>query len=107
MAIPLGIENKRQVYLVIGLALFIACVGGWELYNYSSAPSTPAPTAVSRANPPRAGATTGRALSGSTSEGHEAQLLTGGKLDPALHLDQLSPRAKMSSTGQRSKHLFS
>ena len=66
MAIPLGIENKRQVYLVIGLALFIVCVGGWELYNYSSTPSTPAPTAVPRANPPRAGATTGRALSGSS-----------------------------------------
>ena len=73
MAIPLGIENKRQVYIVIALAAFIVCIGGWELYNYSSTPSAPA---GSRANVARAGATgTGRALGGSTSEGHEAQHL--------------------------------
>ena len=106
MAIPLGIENKRQVYLVIGLALFIVCVGGWELYNYSSTPSTPAPTAVSRANPPRAGATTGRALGGSTSEGHEAQLLAGGKLDPALHLDKLAESEDVVYSG-KGRNIFS
>ena len=46
MAIPLGIENKRQVYIVIALAAVIVCAGGYELYSNFSTPSTPAATAA-------------------------------------------------------------
>ena len=107
MAIPLGIENKRQVYIVIALAAFIVCIGGWELYNYSATPSAPA---VPRPNVSRAGATgAGRApqaASASQVEGHEAQHLSGGKLDPALHLDKLAESEDVVYSG-KGRNIFS
>jgi len=107
MAIPLGIENKRQVYIVIALAAFIVCIGGWELYNYSATPSAPA---VPRPNVSRAGATgAGRApqaASASQVEGHEAQHLPGGKLDPALHLDKLAESEDVVYSG-KGRNIFS
>ncbi len=33
MAMRVGAENKRQVYLVIGLFAFILCFGGWQIYH--------------------------------------------------------------------------
>ena len=46
MAIALGTENKRQVYIVIALAV-IVLGGGYELYNSFGAPP-PAPAAPIR-----------------------------------------------------------
>ena len=42
MAIALGIENKRQVYMVAGLFLVAGIIGIWELYGALAGPSTPA-----------------------------------------------------------------
>ena len=81
MAIPLGIENKRQVYIVIALAAVIVGVGGYELSNYlgsSPASSTPPASANAPARRP-AGAT-----------GPQAQRITSNNIDPALHLDKLA-----------------
>ncbi|MGC2613603.1 MAG: hypothetical protein WA354_06210, partial [Terracidiphilus sp.] len=58
MAIPLGIENKRQVYIVIALAAIIVCAGGYELYNSFGTPSTPTVATSAR---PTTGARTGTA----------------------------------------------
>ena len=33
MALQLGLENKRQVYLVIALFAFLFIYGGWKLYS--------------------------------------------------------------------------
>jgi hypothetical protein len=107
MAIPLGIENKRQVYIVIALAAFIVCIGGWELYNYSS---TPASTPIPRANVPRAAAVGSglapQAAGAFQAEGHEAQHLSGGKLDPALHLDKLAESEDVVYSG-KGRNIFS
>jgi hypothetical protein len=43
MAIALGMENKRQVYMVAGLFLVAGIIGVWELRSALSGPSTPAP----------------------------------------------------------------
>ena len=85
MAIPLGIENKRQVYTVIALAAVIVGVGGYELYNNSSSPSTPPPAA---ANAPARRATGTPAAN--TTAGPQAQRITSTNIDPALHLDKLA-----------------
>ena len=87
MAIPLGTENKRQVYTVIALAAVIVGVGGYELYNNfgsSSTPSTPTPAANTPARRASGAPATGSA------SGPQAQRITTNNIDPALHLDKLA-----------------
>ncbi|WP_348260640.1 hypothetical protein P8935_12590 [Telmatobacter sp. DSM 110680] len=88
MAIPLGTENKRQVYIAIALGVVILCAGGYELSNYFS--SSPAATAPAR---PNTATTTTRRSSGTTrqanSAGPQAQHVASNNIDPALHFDKL------------------
>jgi len=89
MAIPLGTENKRQVYIVIALAVVIVIAGGYELYNSFGTPSTPTPTASARP----ATVPTRRAVGASTQNtaaGPQAQRVASTNIDPALHLDKLA-----------------
>lgn len=90
MAIALGTENKRQVYIVIALAIVIVIAGGYELYNYFGSPSTPAPTVAQR---PAAGTGAARppgAQSANPSAGPQAEHVASTNIDPALHLDKLA-----------------
>ena len=87
MAIPLGIENKRQVYTVIALAIVIVLAGGYELYSNFGTPAAPATTAVTTPAPAR------RTAAGNAQQaarGPQAQRVAGNNLDPALHLDKLA-----------------
>lgn len=86
MAIPLGTENKRQVYTVVALAAVILCVGGYELYsNFGSSP-TPTPVAPTSSNTPGARPTTAP----SRPAGPQAQRVVSNNIDPALHVDKLA-----------------
>lgn len=85
MAIPLGIENKRQVYTVIALAAVIVGVGGYELYNNFSSPSAPAP-AVATAPGRRAASPAAPNTAGPQAQ----RITTSANIDPALHLDKLA-----------------
>jgi len=92
MALQLGTENKKQLYLVIGLFTAIAIGGGYELYNALSTPSIPPPQPAPGARPATAGQGTARpaVASGATAAGPDAQKLTNVGIDPALHFDKLA-----------------
>jgi hypothetical protein len=88
MAIPLGTENKRQVYTVAALAAVILVVGGYELYNNFSGPSSPPPAPAATQS-----ATTGparRPAAPANPAGPQAQRIATNNIDPALHLDKLA-----------------
>ena len=78
MALALGTENKRQVYLLIGLAVVIVGIGAYELMGMFSSPSA---TAV--AVHPAATRT-------ASTSGPAAAKLSNAGIDPALHLDKLA-----------------
>lgn len=79
MALALGAENKKQVYLLIGLAVVIVGIGAYELIDSFSGPS---PTAVV-VRP----AVTARTTSATAPA---AAKLTNAGIDPALHLEKLA-----------------
>ncbi|HMG85487.1 MAG TPA: hypothetical protein VK574_07070 [Terracidiphilus sp.] len=85
MAIALGTENKRQVYIVIALAAIIVFAGGYELYNSFGTPSTPAPTA-----PARTAATARGTNQRANAAGPQAQHVASNNIDPTLHFDKLA-----------------
>jgi hypothetical protein len=78
MALALGTENRRQVSLLIGLAVVIASIGGYEIFGMFS---SPAPSVAVRP------ATPGRVTS---TGGPAATKLSNASIDPALHLDKLA-----------------
>ena len=98
MAIPLGTENKRQVYILIALLAVIVCVGGYEIkdnfFSSAPAPARPVPAVAATAQPaalqPVPAASRAAAANSSASSGPEAQKLSNDDIDPALHLDKLA-----------------
>lgn len=86
MALQMGTENKRQVYILVALVVVIAAAGGFELFGSlggsSNPPSTPAP-AVQKTAPTKTSATT-------ASAGPDATKLTNEGIDPALHVAKLA-----------------
>ena len=101
MAIALGIENKRQVYTVIALAVVIVIAGGYELYNSNSTPSTPSPVV-----PARPAATARGTTQRATASGPQAQHLAGNNIDPALHFDKLAQSEEVVYSGT-GRNIFS
>jgi hypothetical protein len=79
MALALGTENKRQMYLLMVLLVALVGIGGYEFFGAFSGPSTPA--AISRDSAPAR--TTG-------SGGTEAAKLSNAGIDPSLHLEKLA-----------------
>jgi hypothetical protein len=99
MALRLGTENKRQVYLVIGLfavILVIACVEIFGSFGHSSPPPGPAAAA-----PPPAP----RAPAAATPVG-DARKLNNAGLDPSLHLDKLARNESVVYAGT-GRNIFS
>ena len=95
MAMPLGLENKRQVYIVVALFVAIAGIGGYEIYGSffsTPAPSHPAPVpaAVALHTPPAAATGKTAVANSSTASGPDAQKVTSIGIDPTLHFDRLA-----------------
>ncbi len=102
MAIALGTENKRQVYIVIALAAIIVLGGGYELYNSMS--TSPAPAAPVRS-------TTGARTPGGTTQhtnstAPQAQHVASNNIDPTLHFDKLAQSEDVVYSGT-GRNIFS
>jgi len=105
MAIPLGIENKRQVYTVIALAVVIVCAGGYELYNNINTPSTPTVPPAARTTTATRPAT-GAAQRANSTGGPQAKRVASTNIDPALHFDKLAQSEEVVYAGT-GRNIFS
>ncbi len=98
MAMQLGIENKRQVYMVIVLFAIILVFGGMELYKAFNGPApTPRPAPIPVANHVGTGAATA---------GPDAVKLTNAGIDPTLHFDKLEESEDVHYAGT-GRNIFS
>jgi hypothetical protein len=103
VALALGTENKRQVYLVIALFAAVVCIGGYEAYQSFGGPTVPARSvAVTRPATRQPAPSYGHAAVPSAASGREAQKLSNAGIDPALHLDKLalSEQVEYMGTGR-------
>ena len=87
MALALGLENKRKVFLAI--ALFSVLIG--VIVWFFSGSTAPPPPAASQTTPAQTEAPAGPAAPGKPAAGGgEAQRLSNAGIDPALHFDKLA-----------------
>jgi hypothetical protein len=110
MAIPLGTENKRQVYIVVVLFVIILAGGIYELRDYFGGPSTPPPPVAA---PKPAASSNGRAASagkaatgGQNAQGPEAEKLDNENIDPTVHFDKLAQSEDVEYAGT-GRNIFS
>jgi hypothetical protein len=88
MALKLGTENRRQVYLLAGLFAVILIAGGYEIYDNFFRTTTVHPVPTPIANAPSNGKV---GMTASTvAAGPAAEKLNASRLDPSLHFDRLA-----------------
>jgi len=92
----LGSENKRQVYMLIGLLAVLFIFGGYRIYLMfgGSASNTLPPPAVAQY----------KTIPGST--GPDAQKLSNNGIDPTLHLERLALNESVEYSGT-GRNIFS
>lgn len=90
----LGTENKRQLYIVVGLFAFIFLYGGYQVYRMFGGGAT--------TNQPGAAPVIRVANVPGASAGPAAQKLSNTGLDPTLHLERvaLNESVEYSGTGR-------
>ena len=102
MALQIGAENRKQVYLVAVLFAIILGVGGYELYSNFSGPPETARPAPAR---PQAASAHG-AQGGQEAGAQEAQKLSNDDIDPTLHFDKLAQSEDVEYEGS-GRNIFS
>lgn len=100
MALQLGTQNKKQVYLLAALGAVIVVVGGYELYGTFAGPSTPPP------RPPVQAQAVANRPGTPASAGKEAQKISDNGLDPTLHLARLAQTESIEYAGT-GRNIFS
>jgi hypothetical protein len=104
MALRLGTENKKQVYIVVGLFAVIIPALAWEMYGMFATPSTPVRTVAPVPVPALHSAPVAPQYSSASSApaGKEAEKLSNSGLDPTLYLDKLdqSEQVEYAGTGR-------
>ena len=98
MAMRLGTENKRQLYVVIVLFTFIFGYGGWQLYQTIMGPPAPVRTV-----PVKTSLQSGTATA---ADGQDAQKLSVSSIDPTLHFEKLAESEDVVYTGT-GRNIFS
>jgi hypothetical protein len=113
MAIPLGTENKRQVYIVIALFVVILAVGGYELFGpFGGSPTTPVPTTAPRPVAPTAAsnahpaASARPAIGGQNNPPADAEKLGNEGLDPTVQFSKLAESEDVEYAGT-GRNIFS
>jgi hypothetical protein len=105
MALPIGSENKKQVYIVVVLFAVVLGAGGYEVYqSFSGPPATP-PAAAAPATA-RTARTNANGAAGNEPAGQDAQKLSNEGIDPALHFDELA-QSEDVEYGGTGRNIFS
>jgi hypothetical protein len=104
MALQVGAENKKQVYLLVGLFAVIVAIGGKELYSTFAGPSTPAVRPAAQPAPATRGSSYAARLAAGPAK--EAEKLSDSGLDPTLHLDKLAQSESIEYSGT-GRNIFS
>jgi hypothetical protein len=94
----LGTENKRQVYMLIGLFAVIFIFGGYEIYSMFGSPSNHVSTGPAI---PQL-----KTIPGASAAGPDAQKLSNNGLDPTLHLERLALNESVEYNGT-GRNIFS
>jgi hypothetical protein len=100
MAMQLGTENKRQVYLVIVLFTIILGLGGWQLFKAIAGPTAPTHSV------PTPAASLPATATASTQPGPNAEKLTNAGIDPTLHFGKLTQSEDVHYAGA-GRNIFS
>jgi hypothetical protein len=109
MAIPLGTENKRQVYIVIALFVVIVAVAIYEFKDSFGGSSAPTPPPVARPATQSGSASVGAVRTSSnnrSAQGPDAVKLSSTGLDPAVHFDLLAGSEDVEYAGT-GRNIFS
>jgi hypothetical protein len=104
MALQIGAENKKQVYILAVLFVIILGIGGYELFSSSGPSAPPAPVVAPPSAHPAAAAR--GAQNQPASAGQEAKKLSNEGIDPALHFDQLAQSEDVEYQGN-GRNIFS
>jgi hypothetical protein len=104
MALKLGTENKRQVYLAAALGAVVLIGGIYEISTYFGGSPTPTPKPA----PVQTAAAGNRSAAGVKAgiQGADAQKLTNAGLDPTLHFDKLAQSEDVEYAGT-GRNIFS
>jgi len=102
MALALGLENKRNVAIVIVLFAVVVGWGGYEIYNAFSGPSVASQPAPAQTAAPASDATPDKAPAAVAN----AQKLSNAGIDPSLHFDKLAASEDVRYEGS-GRNIFS
>lgn len=98
MAMRVGAENKKQVYILLALFVVIVVIGGKELYSTLVGPTPPSRPVPAPAANSAAGA--------ATPAGPAAQEMSNASIDPTLHFGKLAQSEDIVYSGT-GRNIFS
>ena len=110
MAMKLGVEDKKKLYLAIGLVVVMLCLAVYEIFGpFTGTPTAPAPAPAAAVTPPPAPSSSGATSASSTPTpyGRQAAKISGlASLDPTLHPEIMHQAESLEYTGH-GRNIFS